>query len=232
LLTAHRGYRNKQAVPALTHEQILAWADAHHAAHGRWPTAKSGPIASAPGETWTGITMALEKGLRGFRRGMTLPRLLEQHRGRRNKTTLPKLTIEQILAWADAHHAVHGRWPIAKPVPIASAPGETWSSVASALAQGGRGLNPGMTLPGLLAQHRGRRNRRALPALTLDQIQAWAEQHHAAHGRWPTDKSGPITGAPGETWCGISKALAKGRRGLTGRTTLTRLLASRRRPVR
>jgi hypothetical protein len=232
LLAQHRGYRYKHAAPALTHQQILAWADAYHAVHGRWPTANSGPITAAPGETWKGITVALQKGLRGFSPGMTLARLLEQHRGRWSRMSVPRLTIEQILSWADAYHAAHGRWPTAMSGQIASAPGETWNNIVRALSQGGRGLSRGTTLARLLAQHRGHRNRSALPNLTLEQILVWANAHHAAHGRWPTDKSGPITGAPDETWCGIAKALSKGRRGLTGTATLSRLLASRRRPVR
>jgi hypothetical protein len=86
-----------------------------------------------------------------------------------------------------------------------------------------------MTLPQLLAHRRGHRNRSALPKLTLDQILAWADAHHTVHGRWPGARSGPITGAPGETWLGVASALAKGHRGLAGGTTLARLLASHRR---
>jgi hypothetical protein len=232
LLTQYRGYRYRAAAPRLTHEQILAWADAYHAAHSRWPTAKSGPIAAAPGETWNGIAQAFQAGRRGLSRSLMLPALLEQHRGHRNNRTVPRLTHEQILAWADAHHAAHGHWPTARSGPISGAPGETWHRIAKALLEGLRGLSRGTTLPRLLAQHRGHRNRSALPKLTLDQILGWAEAYHAAHGRWPGARSGPIPGSSGETWRAIASALVKGNRGLAGGTTLARLLASRRRPVR
>ena len=52
LLAKHRGVSNRRPVPTLTIDQILAWADAHHAAHGRWPTITSGPVPAEPGLTW------------------------------------------------------------------------------------------------------------------------------------------------------------------------------------
>jgi hypothetical protein len=63
----------------LTVEQILAWADAHRARTGRWPTAASGPVADAPGEDWRALNNALYFGRRGLRRGDSLPRLLVRH---------------------------------------------------------------------------------------------------------------------------------------------------------
>ena len=97
-----------------------------------------------------------------------------------------------------------------------------------ALINRGRGLCGGTTLSRLLVQHRGHRSKAAQPRLTYDQILAWADAHHAAHGRWPTAKSGPVPTAPGETWGAVDAALAKGRRGLSGGTSLSRVLAARR----
>jgi hypothetical protein len=62
-------------------EQILAWADAHHARTGRWPTSASGPVADAPGERWRNIDGALRYGRRGLPGGGSLARLLDRHRG-------------------------------------------------------------------------------------------------------------------------------------------------------
>src|SRR5262249_54949702 len=163
----------------------------YRALHGRWPAAGSGPIASAPGETWRAIEGALRAGVRGLTGGTSLARLLEQHRGHRKRGTLPRLTHEQILAWADAHHAAHGRWPEAGSGPITGAPGETWHAMQAALGAGRRGLSGGMTLARLLEQHRSHRKRSTLPGLTVEQILAWADAHHAAHGRWPNKESGP-----------------------------------------
>jgi hypothetical protein len=65
--------------PSLTVEQVLAWADAHHARTGRWPNPNSGPVAGAPGEDWGDIDMALYAGYRGLPGGSSLFRLLAAH---------------------------------------------------------------------------------------------------------------------------------------------------------
>jgi hypothetical protein len=73
-------------------------------------------------------------------------------RGRR-----PPLTVEQILAWADAYHARTGRWPHARSGPVEGAPGEALSNINNTLARGHRGLPRGGSLARLLARHgRGR----------------------------------------------------------------------------
>ena len=50
VLARHRGLGNPREVPGLTVEEVLAWADAHHAATGNWPTKGSGPVPDAPYE--------------------------------------------------------------------------------------------------------------------------------------------------------------------------------------
>lgn len=70
-------------LPALTEDQILAWADADHAAHGAWPTCRC-PEQATPGtggERWFNVDQALRKGLRGLAAGSSLPKLLAAHRG-------------------------------------------------------------------------------------------------------------------------------------------------------
>jgi hypothetical protein len=81
LLAQHRGARNKAQPPPLTEEQILAWADAHKARTGRWPTQTSGPVADAPGEKWHALQAALLNGYRGLPGGDTLSRLFRRRRG-------------------------------------------------------------------------------------------------------------------------------------------------------
>ena len=116
-----------------------------------------------PGETWQQIEGSLRGGWRGLPGGTTLVRLLAEHRGRKTPTPtgIPRLTVEQILAWADAHNAAHGRWPNAHSGPIADAPTQNWSKIDMALSKGLRGLSGGTSLSRLLAQHRGHRNRSA-----------------------------------------------------------------------
>ncbi len=73
----------------------------------------------------------------------------------------PKMTIKQILAWADAHHRRTGRWPTYKSGLIVGASGpvrgadtESWSALNAALVFGCRGLPGGDSLVGLLARRR------------------------------------------------------------------------------
>jgi hypothetical protein len=223
LLAEHRGLRGP-----LTPERILAWADAHHAATSRWPTRQSGRVRGVERERWSSIDMALLRGRRGLPGGSSLPRLLAESRPVRNVHTLPRLTFKQILAWADAYHAKTGRWPRGRSGRVAEAPGETWSAVESALFQGLRGLPGGMTLAQLLAERRGAPAFQTSRPLTVDQILAWADAHHATSGHWPVEDSGPVSGAPGESWGAISVALSNGLRGLSAGSSLARLLAERR----
>jgi DNA-binding CsgD family transcriptional regulator len=72
----------------------------------------------------------------------------------------PKLTVAQILAWADAHKARTGDWPQATSGPIAAASGQTWKAVETALVQGLRGLPGRDSLVRLLRRRRGLPERR------------------------------------------------------------------------
>ena len=67
----------------LTVAQILAWADAHFARTGEWPSANTGLVAGAPGQSWAAIDEALRRGGRGLPGGDTLARLLDRHHGHR-----------------------------------------------------------------------------------------------------------------------------------------------------
>jgi hypothetical protein len=62
------------------------------------------------------------------------------------------------------------------------------------------------------------------PPLTAAQILAWADAHHARTGAWPAARSGPVEGAPGESWKGLDRDLRHGHRGLPGGDSLHRLL--------
>jgi len=170
----------------------------------------------------------LRKGCRGLKGSSSLAQLLEAARGVRNRAHLSPLSVRKILSWVDAHHRRMGAWPVQDMSPIAEAPGETWRGIDAALRQGQRGLPGGSSLPRLLAERRGVRNRTRPPALTLKQILKWADAHQRRTGRWPSRKSGPIPDAPGETWTGVQEALDKGRRGLPGGSSLSRLLAEHR----
>ena len=142
LLAERRGAGKPMESAPLRIEKILVWADAYHAAHGRWPIAAPVPVAEAPEESWDRIDQALRRGERGLSGGSSLVGLLAERRGTREPRALPPL--DQILAWADAYHAAHGRWPIAAPVPVAGAPEESWDRIDHALRRGGAGALHGI----------------------------------------------------------------------------------------
>jgi hypothetical protein len=150
VLVEHRGYEASR--PRLTVESILAWADVHHAATGKWPSERTVAVAGNPGESWTAISQALAVGTRGLPGGSSLARLLAERRGTRNQSALPRLSLEQIRSWAEVYRAAQGRWPSAKsgPIPESSDSAESWSGVNAALRHGCRGLPGGSTLAQLL----------------------------------------------------------------------------------
>ncbi len=223
-----RGGEDLRRRPAFSLTGILAWADAFHQRTGRWPKRHSGPVSESPGDTWARVDKALQEGFRGLTGPSSLARLLAEQRGVRNRVALLPFTQEQILAWADAHRRRAGAWPTRNSGAIQDAPGETWYAVEMALALGRRGLPGGSSLPRLLAAHRGVRNPGAPPLLSREQILAWADAHHQRTGQWPVSQSGPIDEAPGETWGAVQAALARGRRGLHGRSSLAELLHAER----
>jgi hypothetical protein len=237
LLARHRGLRNAKDLPVLSEHAILVCADAYHRRTGRWPSKASRSIRDGIGtgalpkpgeprcgETWQAVDEALRYGRRGLPRGSSLAQLLARHRGTRNIGRLPGLTEKQVLAWADAHHRRTGQWPTRNSGPIAGTHGETWQSIHDALRGGRRGFAGDSSLPRLLARRRGVRNKAALPALTEQQILAWADEHFRRTGKWPNVWSGPIPGALGTTWRAVHMALYAGGRGLPGGSSLHRLL--------
>lgn len=146
----------------------------------------------------------------------------------RRRWRKPPLSVKQILAWADEHQELTGRWPRKDSGRVPRTLEETWQRVDMALRAGARGLPGGDSLARVLARYRGVRNRKGLPSYSIEQILAWADRYHRRHGQWPTPRSGPIEGAPGETWMAVAMALGKGQRGLPGGSSLIQLLAEHR----
>jgi hypothetical protein len=228
LLAEYRGVPNPAALPPLTIEQILMWADAHHARTSRWPSSVSGPVVEEPSLTWAAIQQDLREGYRGLPKGLSVAQLLVERRGARRQCYLPLYSVEQILAWADAYWERTGRWPNRNSGWVEGEPFETWRGINSALAGGYRGLPGGASLVKLLAKHRGVRTQSALPQLGVARILAWADAYYRRMDRWPVIESGKVEGSSGETWSRIDTALRKGLRGLAGGSSLPKLLAEHR----
>jgi hypothetical protein len=140
----------------------------------------------------------------------------------------PSLTIELILAWADAHYLCTRSWPNSRSGPVQDAPGETWRNLNEVLLRGSRGLPGGDSLPRLLARERGRCDARTKPLLRVAQILTWADSYRRRNSRWPGANAGPVHEGPELTWSAINSALALGLRGLPGGDSLAQLLARRR----
>jgi hypothetical protein len=218
-----RKRRGFPRVPALDVDQILDWVDAHHTRTGVWPKANSGVIPAALDDTWYRVDKALRNGTRSLPGGSSLARFLETKRGVRNIANLLPLKVEDILAWADAHHEQTGDWPH-RDSGDTGKPGETWANVDAALRGGLRGLRGGSSLARLLARYRQVANPADRPLLSDAQILRWAERHHRRTGDWPTRASGAIVGSKGDTWLAIDAALHRGLRSLPGGTSLAALL--------
>jgi hypothetical protein len=208
--------------------RILDWADAYHKRTGQWPNLYSGRIWGKKDDTWRRVDSALRLGLRGLPGNSSLARLLAERRGVRNSTNLPRLTLKQILAWADEHYKRTGSWPKETSGVIPGGDGESWFAVDRALRAGVRGFPGGSSLPQVLARHRGVRNIQQLPRLTVKRILEWADAHHRRTGTWPMSHLGKVAGADGETWSGVNTALQAGRRGFPGGSSLARVLAKHR----
>jgi hypothetical protein len=228
LLAEKRGVRNHLALPPLTIEQILEWADSHHQKTGKWPNQKSGQVLDAPDEKWANINGSLSRGRRGLPSSASLAQLLAENRGLQNIMRLPDLTIDKILTWADAHHEKTGKWPNANSGDVLDTSGEKWGSVENGLRIGLRSLPGGSSLAQLLAVKRGARNKGALTPLNVEQILKWADAHHEKTGGWPNQKSGEVLNSSSERWANIDGALALGQRNLPGGSSLAKLLTEKR----
>ena len=87
--------RRKQSLKV---EQVLAWAKAHHARTGKWPTRTSGEVFKVPWQIWNAINVALMRGWRGLPKGHTLVTLLWKRLGVRNRWRPPHLSIARGIA--------------------------------------------------------------------------------------------------------------------------------------
>jgi hypothetical protein len=162
LLVEHYGTSARAKRPRLKVPQILAWADAHFARTGTWPSVNSGRIVESLGETWRTINSALDGGFRGLPGGTSLARMLREHFGASRGRDESLLTEAKILAWADAYHAEHGVWPTKRSGPIAKKTGCTWRGIDVALRKGLRGLPIRSSLAKLLVSSGRKRSRRGL----------------------------------------------------------------------
>lgn len=223
-LDRYRNIRNKANQPRVTQKQILQWCDAYFLRTGDWPTASCGPVQGVPNEHWMSINDTLRFNRRGLRTGCTLAQFLIKRRGKRDVRNPPKLSISQILKWADAHYDRTGDWPSTVTGPVFEQPDENWARISEVLRTGKRGLRGGSSLGKLLSRQRKELYACKGIPLRRSEILKWAAHHHELTGARPTRKSGPVRGVPGEIWRAIDAALRTGSRSLSHRSSLAQFL--------
>src|SRR5947208_523597 len=89
-------------------------------------------------------------------RGSGPPRTAARYKGR-----LQRLTVREIIPWAELHHDRYGRWPTPESGPVEDAPGETWKAIDLALHEGLRGLPGGSSLHAVLVHYLGKGGKRS-----------------------------------------------------------------------
>ena len=137
-------------------DQKAEMPDAHRQRTGCWPTSQSGRIKGTNGETWRAIHNCLVRGARGLPGATTLAELLAKHRGFRNVANLPRLSLREILDWADQYVAQHRQRPITQSGAVAGT-SQTWARIDDALRKGFRGLPGGSSLVRVLRRYHDRR---------------------------------------------------------------------------
>ena len=70
-------------------------------------------------------------------------------------------------------------------------------AMEAALSLGLRGFSRGGTLARLLAEHRGKRNPKALPAFSVEQILGWADAYFRRCNEWPPSQIPDAIGCVG-----------------------------------
>ena len=143
--------------------------------------------------TWELINESLRLGQYGLAGGSSLARLMAEYRDVR-----APLTVERILAWADAYHADQGQWPGAQHKPVAGR-GRNLRRIDKALKVGSRGLPGGTSLTHLLVEYRGPEASLRPRRLSLGKIRRWADAPRG-HGRLADPRASAVAerlGKPG-----------------------------------
>lgn len=208
----------------LSEGQIVKWAKAHFKRFGRYPSGLAGDVIGADGEKWGNINSALIRGDRGLRGGESLAVFLRRTVGKTRRMYKPVLSENQIITWACRHFSRERRWPFVASGAVIGERGERWNAIDMALRYGVRGLPGGSSLRQLLSQVVGPSIKLKKPPYTTQEIVEWAKEHKKRTGLWPIPRSGPIHGAPGESWYAVQAALQLGQRGLSGGDSLSRVL--------
>ena len=223
LVTKRHALDPRMAMPELTGQQILKWADAFHKRRKRWPGRDSGIVTDEPSLTWGTIDRYIKRGVVRHKSAKTLSDLLSKARDVWDARGKPELSDQLILKWVQDHRRITGQWPVTSSGRVKTAANESWIALDMALRNGVRGLKGGTTLLKLVTKHRHRIGDPDIAPISEAQIRRWAAAYRRRTGRNPTRKSGKVAGA-NLTWGAIDAMLARGKRGLKGGRSLANLL--------
>lgn len=201
----------------LTFEMVRAWVDAFRASHdGRFPHANSGAVAGTT-RKWAGVDSAMEGGLVGDGRKISLRRWLDEQYPERqaNKVLTPQMVRELV----DAYRAVHdGAFPHASSGLIPDGT-KTWGAIHAAMSAGLLGWPQAITLSAWLDANYPERTARTL--LTPEMVRGWVDAYRAQHGgAFPTVRSGAVPGTD-RLWSWVGQAMRTGACGWAPKTPLS-----------
>lgn len=236
LIQENFGIKNHLDLPALSAKLILDWVKQYIDVHGKKPHRTSGIIEPVSEEykdiTWTIVNTALEVGTRGLPGGSSLARLIDNKMGIANPMDLPPLSEELIVNWVTQFIDIHKEKPFRSSGVIEFASGEykgiTWLAVDSALKRGKRGVSGKSSLASLIEKNFSLKNHMNLSPLTEELIISWVVQYIDIHEKKPGQSSGEIEfvseAYKGITWLAVNTALDKGGRGLSGGSSIAKLI--------
>lgn len=236
LIQENFGIKNHLDLPVLSAKLILDWVKQYIDVHGKKPHRTSGVIEPVSEEhkgiTWTIVNTALEVGTRGLPGGSSLAKLIDNKMGIANPMNLPPLSEKLIVNWVAQFIDIHKEKPLRSSGVIEFASGEhkgiTWFAVDSALKRGKRGISEKSSLASLIEKNFSLKNHMNLSPLTEELIISWVVQYMDIHGKKPGQGSGEIEfvseAYKGITWLAVNTALDKGGRGLSGGSSIAKLI--------
>lgn len=202
--------------PALTIQQVLAWADEYFSVKGSWPSQKSKTI-NRQCPNWKAIDQCLIHGLRGLPKSGSLHKLLRKT-GRKAESHLEKPDLSEaiILEWCDKYFVKYDEWPQVKHKRKVAGQDASWASIDAALRSGGRGLAKGKSLAKLLFEKREVETQGNQSRIEILKVTEWIRVFESSNKRYPSieeDGDERIDGTK-LTWRQLINAVKSGSRGL------------------
>jgi superfamily II DNA or RNA helicase len=207
-------------------KKILEWSDAYYKRYNKWPNSNSGNIDGEENETWTGVSISLQRGLRGLTNKYTLADLLQEFRNVKNIGNLITLSSKDIISWAIEHKEKTGEYPNQNSGKIISNPSETWNAINDAMSNGRRGLKK-QSLVVFLEKKLDRipKSRIGRNDLSTKKIIIWIKNYYEKHKKYPLATSKEvIPNSSGTKWYNVATSLSRGLRGLDKEKTFLEIL--------